>query len=199
MYTHHTTHTQTDTYYSNHYINAVQSVYLLLSNKRGLYLQLANTEPGLNIAPTTIINDVNYLKINPNIFVGEVYFFLKTSEEIKVFVWCRLVVRVWCQHYDNSKAPLILETEAGAWWWVAAGSNMSGQGQLTYQVRNTDRFMCLMCVLWRWDSLHSALTVTLHYHCQHNSAQALSSFLNSLSRSVVSSQSLSFGSILDIR
>ena len=187
MYTHHTTphHTDTDTYYCNHYINATQSVYLFLSNKRRLYLQLANTEPGLNIAPTIII-DVNFLKINRNIFVVEVYFFLKTSEEIKVFVWCRLVVRVWCQHYDKSKAQLILETEAGAWWWVAAGSNMSGQGQLTYQVRKTDRFMCLMCVLWRWDSLHCKLTVTLHYHChtvnttQHSN---LSSFLNTPSRS----------------
>ena len=60
-----------------------------------------------------------------NIFVGEVYFF--SQEEIKLFVSCRLVVRVWCQHYDNSKAQLIQETEAGAWWWLAAGSNMSGQ------------------------------------------------------------------------
>ena len=103
----------------------------------------------------------------------EIFLFLRfifSQEEIKLFVSCRLVVRVWCQHYDNSKAQLILATEAGAWWWVAARSNMSGQGQLTYQVRNTDRFMCLMCVLWRWESLHSALTVTEHYHCQHNSA-----------------------------
>ena len=119
-----------------------------------------------------------------NIFVGEVYFF--SQEEIKLFVSCRLVVRVWCQHYDNTKAQLILATEAGAWWWVAARSNMSGQGQLTYQVRNTDRFMCLMCVLWRWESLHSALTVTLHYHCQHNSTQDLSSFLKSVSSQSVS-------------
>ena len=112
---------------------------------------------------STIIIDGNFYKINPNIFVGGGLFF--SQEEIKLFVRSRLVVRVWCQHYDNSKAQLILATEAGAWWWVAAGSNMSGQGQLTYQVRNTDRFMCLMCVLWRWDSLYSALTVTLHYHC----------------------------------
>ena len=84
---------------------------MLLSNKPGLYLQLANTQPGWNIAPT-IINDVNYLKIKPNIFVGEVYFF--SQEEIKLFVSCRLVVRVWCQHYDNTKAQLILATEAGA-------------------------------------------------------------------------------------
>ena len=45
--------------------------------------------------------------------------FIFPQGEIKLFVWSLVVVscetaRAWCQHYDKSKAQLILETEAGA-------------------------------------------------------------------------------------
>ena len=68
-------------------------------------------------------------------------------------------MRAGCQHYDKTKAQLILQTEAGAWWWEAVGSNMSGQawsadlsGQKHWQV-----YVFNVCLMEEGESEHHAI------------------------------------------